>query len=147
VNVDNFVKDAPSFLDGIIRLHRNELRLSRASEWDLAQISKTFLISNLKGILRSGFIYKWEFLHVGVADLFMVGHRVGAPDTQGLHSSRIIAFDPENKVVLTQSGSHYILEEFIDPDTDRWLLLHICHWMHGEYAGKYYGVPKVRIFQ
>ncbi|MFD0913866.1 hypothetical protein [Methylophilus luteus] len=147
MNVDNYVKDAPSSLDGIVRQHRNELRLSTASELDLAQISKTFLISNLRGILRSGFIYKWEFLLVGVANLYIVGHRVGAPDTQGLHSSRIIAYDPEINVVLTQSGSHYILEEFIDPDSDRWLLLHICNWMHGEYAGKYYGVPKVKIFQ
>lgn len=147
MNIHNFAKNPPASLDDIVRKHRNELRLAVASDWDLSQVSKSFLISNLRGVLRSGFIYKRDYLHMGIADLYMVGHRVGAPDTQGLHSSRIIAYDSENNVVLTQSGSHYILEEFIDPDSDPWLLLHICYWMHGDYSGKYHGVPIIRMYQ
>lgn len=146
MNIDNFVKDAPSKLDDIIKIRRGELKLSVASEEDLAALSRPFLISNLKGILRSGFVYKWDFIKLGVTHYYLVGHRVGARDSQGVHSSRIVAYDPEYNVVLTESGSHYILETFIEPDSDRWLLLHVCHWMHDGYAGKYHGVPEVRVY-
>lgn len=135
----------PSSLDEIVRDHRDELKLDVATTTDLQEIDMSFPITNLKGVLEIGYIYKWTHPQLGFKHLFLVGKRVGANETQGLHSSRLIGFDTANQVALTQSGSHYLLQKYIDPKEAPLLLLHICAWLHQTPAGAYFGVPDWRM--
>lgn len=128
----------PKSLDDIVRQNRDKLRLELPTKSDLDSLKFAFQITNLQGVFTKGFIYKYLVPDTGHFLLFMIGHKV---DGGIRHTSNLVGWDPETKVALTRSGSHYILEKFIDPDTDQTLLAGICAWSHLGPAGKYFGMP------
>ncbi len=73
--------------------------------------------------------------------LFVVGHLIGPNGTSGRHTSRIVGYDSSINTALTNSGSHYVINEFSDPGTDSDLLVVICGWMNKTQAGQVFGVP------
>jgi hypothetical protein len=111
----------------------------------LEELNMTFPITNLKGVLEVGYLYKWVHPQFGFKQLFLVGRRVGATETQALHSSKVTGFDLENQVALTHSGSHYLVQNYLDPQEAPLLLLNICAWFHQTPAGEYFGVPDWRV--
>lgn len=135
---EQFESLIPKGLDDIVRKNRDKLSFEVATTQDLTPLEAPILITNFQGALSSGFIYKWVIPTKGVSVLFMIGHIDGIVR----HTSQVIGWDPVNQVALTRSGSHYILEEFVDPDSDTQLLAGICAWCHRGPAGSTFGIPK-----
>jgi hypothetical protein len=135
---EQFTNLIPKGLDDIVRKHRDKLSFEAATPQDLKALEMPIVITNPQGALSSGFIYKWVIPTKGVAVLFMVGHI----NDVVRHTSQLIGWDPDNQVALTRSGSHYILEEFVDPDSDPQLLAGICAWCHRGPAGSTFGMPE-----
>lgn len=134
-----FGDQIPSSIDDIVRLNRHELRLELASSQDLIDLQMSFIISNLKGNLECGFIYKRVYPKLKRFEYFLIGRRVGNRISSAMHTSPIIGYDVENQVVLTNSGSHYLVQEFIQPDA--FLLVNLCGHLTTESMGKYFGIP------
>ena len=55
---EDFGENIPKDLDDIIRLNREFLRLELASPEDMLTLQMPFIISNLRGNIEGGFIYK-----------------------------------------------------------------------------------------
>lgn len=128
----------PKSLDDIVRLNRDKLRLELATDKDLKELESPLVITNLKGVLTFGFIYKWVDPATGNSLFFMIGHING----EVRHTSNLISWDPDSQAILTSSGSHYVLEKFVDPTSYPELLLGICAWTHRIALGSFFGMPE-----
>jgi hypothetical protein len=137
----NFGDLIPNGIDDIIRQNRHELQLELASSADMMDLQMPFIISNLKGNLECGFIYKRVFPTHRMFTYFLIGRRIGKPASSAVHTSPVIGYDRENQAVFTQSGSHYLIQEFIEPDP--FLLVNLCGYLTSEGVGSYFGVPRV----
>jgi hypothetical protein len=138
---EEFGDKIPNGIDDIIRHNKHELRLEMASAEDLTNLNMSFIISNLKGNLECGFIYKRVFPTSRSFRYFLIGRRIGNPVSSAVHTSPLIGYDRENQVVLTQSGSHYLIQEFVQPDP--FLLVNLCGYLNSEGMGSYFGVPRI----
>lgn len=136
---EDFGDHIPKYLDDIIRRNREFLRLELASPEDMLTLQMPFIISNLRGNIEGGFIYKRVYPTFNKCTYFLIGRRVGGSLSSAVHTSPVIGYDRENQVILTHSGSHYLINEFITPDA--WLLLNLCNRMNLEGLGSYFGVP------
>jgi hypothetical protein len=135
---EQFTELLPKGLDDIVRKNRDKVSFEVATPQDLKALEMPIVITNLQGILTSGFIYKWVVPTTGSSMFFMIGHINGVVR----HTSNLLGWDPDQQVVLTRSGSHYILEEFVDPNSDSELLAGICAWCHRGPAGPLFGMPE-----
>ena len=136
---EDYGEHIPKDIDDIIRLNRDYLRLELASPEDMLTLQMPFIISNLRGHIEGGFIYKRVYPAFNTCSYFLIGHRVGKPLSSAVHTSPVIGYDPENQVALTHSGSHYLINQFIAPDP--FFLLNLCGFLHREGIGSYFGVP------
>jgi hypothetical protein len=134
---EQFTSLIPKGLDDIVRKNRDKVSFDVANLQDLKALEMPIVITNLQGVLSSGFIYKWVPA-TGNSLFFMIGHINGVVR----HTSNILGWDPDLNVALTRSGSHYILQEFVDPDSDSELLAGICAWCHRGPAGPFFGMPE-----
>lgn len=137
---EDFGENIPKDLDDIIRLNREFLRLELASPEDMLTLQMPFIISNLRGNIEGGFIYKRIYPVFNKCSYFLIGRRVGKPLSSAVHTSPVIGYDPENQVALTATGSHYLINQFIAPDP--FLLLNLCGFLHQEGIGSYFCVPR-----
>ena len=129
----------PQELDDIIRLNRGDLRLELASPKDMLTLQMPLIICNLKGKITCGFLYKRIHPALNKCSYFLIGRREGNPLSSAVHTSPVIGYDRENQVILTHSGSHYLINEFVVPDT--LLLMNLCNRLHLEGLGSNFGVP------
>jgi hypothetical protein len=138
---NEFGDQIPNGIEDIIRHNKHELRLEMASAEDLTNLKMSFIISNLKGNLACGFIYKRVFPTYKTIRFFLIGRRIGNPVSSAVHTSPLIGYDRVNQVVLTHSGSHYLIQEFVQPDP--FLLVNLCGYLTSEGVGSYFGVPRI----
>lgn len=136
---EDFGEHIPKDLDDIIRFNREFLRLELASSEEMLMLQMPFIISNLRGNIEGGFIYKRIYPVFNKCSYFLIGRRVGNPLSSAVHTSPVIGYDPENQVALTATGSHYLINQFIAPDP--FLLLNLCGFLQQEGIGSYFGVP------
>lgn len=136
---EDFGEHIPKNLDDIIRFNRDFLRLELALPEDMLTLQMSFIISNLRGNIAGGFIYKRNYPVFNKCTYFLIGRRVGSSLSSAVHTSPVIGYDRDNQVILTQSGSHYLINEFVAPDT--FLLMNLCNRLHLEGLGSNYGVP------
>lgn len=134
-----FGDQIPNSIEDIVRLNRHELRLELAFSKDLLDLQMPFIIINLKGNLECGFIYKRVYPTLNTFEYFLIGRRIGNRVSSAVHTSPVIGYDVENQVVLTNSGSHYLVHEFIQPDA--FLLVNLCRYLASEGMGEYFGIP------
>jgi len=132
----------PNSLDDIITKNRDELKFELATKEDLNTLERSIPITNLQGIFKTAFIYKWVMTGMQQPHLFVVGRLIGANETSGRHTSKIVGYDSSTNTVLTKSGSNYVINEFCDPETDSELLIFICAWVNKTQVGEYLGVPE-----
>lgn len=132
----------PKSLDGIITKNRDKLKFELATKADLENLERSIPITNLQGIFKTAFIYKWVITGMQEPQLFVVGRLDGSNGTLGWHTSRVVGYDSSTNTVLTNSGSHYVINEFSDPECDSDLLVVICGWMNTTQAGQIFGVPE-----
>lgn len=136
---EDYGEHIPKDIDDIIRRNREFLRLELASPEDMLTLQMPFIISNLRGNIEGGFIYKRVYPVFNKYTYFLIGRRVGKSLSSAVHTSAVIGYDRDNQVILTQSGSHYLINEFVAPDT--FLLMNLCNRLHLEGLGSNYGVP------
>lgn len=136
---EDFGENIPKDLDDIIRRNREFLRLELASPENMVTLQMTFIISNLRGNIEGGLIYKRNYPVFNKCTYFLIGRRVGSSLSSAVHTSPVIGYDRDNQGILTQSGSHYLINEFVAPDT--FLLMNLCNRLHLEGLGSNYGVP------
>lgn len=134
-----FGEHFPKELDDIIRLNRGDLRLELALPGDMLRLQMPLIICNLKGKIAGGFIYKRIHPAFNKCAYFLIGRREGNPLSSAVHTTQVIGYDRDNQVILTQSGSHYLINEFVAPDT--FLLMNLCNRLHLEGLGSNYGAP------
>lgn len=124
------MNDIPNSLEDIITTNQGKVQLAAASQIDLSYLERSIPITNLQGIFEAAFIYKWVIAGIETPCLFVVGYIVVSEDRViGRHTSKVVAYDPISNTVLTQSGSHYVINRFIDPDTNPHLLVLISRWI------------------
>lgn len=132
----------PISLDDVIKLNRDVMRLEHVDWVELRKLRKPFAITNLKGIFTKGFLYKSVGLKpIRTESIFLVGYRICAKDTSAVHTSRIKAYDHLQEVFLTQSGSHYVVNEIIEGEPEEMMIMHICNFLHKDGAGIDFGIP------
>ena len=125
------MNNIPNSLDDIITTDRYRVQLAAATQIDLFHIERSIPITNLKGIFEAAFIYKWVVAGLEEPCLFVVGYIMLSEDRViGRHTSKVVAYDPISNTVLTQSGSHYVINRFNDPDTNPHLLILISRWVN-----------------
>jgi hypothetical protein len=132
----------PNSLDDVIKLNRDVLKLEHVELQNLKGMDFSIPITNLKGILTKGFVYKSIGLSpIRTEAIWLVGYRLGANDTSAVHTSRVIGFDHKQSVFLTQSGSHYVVNEIIKSEPEALMLMHICNFLHKRGGGEDFGIP------
>lgn len=136
---EDYGEHIPKDIDDIIRRNREFLRLELASPEDMLTLQMSLIISNLRGHIEGGFIYKRVYPVFNKCSYFLIGRRVGKPLSSAVHTSPVIGYDPVNQVALTATGSHYLINELIAPDP--FLLVNLCGFLQREGIGSYFGVP------
>lgn len=131
----------PKSLDDIIRLNSHVAKLKPANQKDLKAIESSFPITNLRGTFKQAFVYKFEAAAPYPSFLALVGHKVEGERTSTFHTSVLEGYDLKTNAFVTKSGSHYVVQEFIEPD-DEDLLVQICCWLNKSASGRYFGVPE-----
>ena len=135
------MNNIPKSLADIITTNRDKLQLAAATQIDLFHLERSIPITNLKGIFDAAFIYKWVIAGIEAPCLFVVGYiMVGEDSAIGRHTSKVVAYDRMSNTVLTQSGSHYVINRFIDPDTNPHLLILISRWINEPPLGQMFDV-------
>ncbi len=144
-NLIQQVKDLiPKSLDEIVRLNRDILRLEYANPEDVLKLTKRIQATSFKGTLVDAFLYKRLTKLSEVEPICAVGYLITDSGKVAFHTSRVVSLDDEQKIILTNSGSHYKIENLSDTkNTDSNLLLHICHVAHRDGWGAHFGIPEI----
>jgi hypothetical protein len=127
----------PKSIDEIIRKNRDKLCLELVNRDELTLIHRDLPITNFKGSLSGVCIYRRRILINGLSSIAAVGW----VENRLRHTSSIVAYDPKTNVILTHSGSHYVINDFIEGEPDFSILTFICVMLHHEGVGDYFGVP------
>ncbi len=133
----------PKRLDEIIRKNRDKVCLEYVRFEDLSKLKVTFPITNNKGVITDAFLYKFVGEIVEKDEVFLVGFRRNHTGESPYHTTHLIGIDFESNVVLTNSGSNYIIKNFVEGEPHLSLLLHICYVAHLWGWGKYFDVPYI----
>lgn len=131
----------PKSIDDIIRKNRDKLRLESVEKHEMETIHRSLPITNFKGALNDVFIYRRRVLVNDISSIAAIGWVDTPYGVKLRHTSSIVAFDPDANVILTYSGSHYIINNFLQGDPDFSILTFICVMLHHEGIGNYFGVP------
>lgn len=135
------MNNIPNSLDDIIATNQDKVQLAVATQIDLSHLERSIPITNLQGIFEAAFIYKWVIAGLEAPCLFVVGYiMVSENRAIGRHTSKVVAYDPNSNTVLTKSGSHYVINRFIDPDTNPHLLVLISRWINEPPLGQTFDV-------
>lgn len=131
----------PKSIDDIIRENRDKLRLEIVQKDEMETIYKNLAITNFKGVLNDVCIYRRRILINDLSSIAAIGW-IDTPYGGKLrHTSSIVAYDPDSNVILTHSGSHYVINNFLEGDPNFSILTFICAMLHHEGVGRYFGVP------
>jgi len=139
----NLQNQIPRCLDDIIKKNNKELKLEYVQLNDLSYMNKSLPITNLKGVLEDAFLYKRIIQGYSIQHTFLVGFLVSDSGKNAYHTSPIKHVDLETSTVLTNSGSHYIIQPMLSGEPKLELLLHICYMAHVDGWGKHFGVMEV----
>lgn len=134
----------PACLDDIIKINRHQLKLERVFLDSLTHLSMSFPITNLQGVLEEVFLYKRILLEKNQEAIYLVGFKQCDVDHDvAWHTSSVKGIDFENNVVLTNSGSHYLIQSFAEGEPHLNLLLMICHMAHRDGWGNQFGIAPI----
>lgn len=139
----NLQDQIPRCLDDIIKKNKEELKLEYVQLDYLSHLNKSLPITNLKGILEDAFLYKRIIQGYPIQHTFLVGFLVSDSGKNAYHTSPIKQVDLATSTVLTNSGSHYIIQSMVSGDPAQELLLHICQMAHRDGWGQHFGVLEV----
>ncbi|MBF4989462.1 hypothetical protein [Methylophilus sp. 14] len=144
-NLIQQVKDLiPKSLDDIVRKNRHLLQLEYANSEDVLKLTKRIQTTSFKGSLVDAFLYKRIIKISEVEPVCAVGYLITDLGKIAFHTSQVVGLDDEQKIILTNSGSHYKIESLSDTqNTDSTLLMHICHVAHRDGWGNHFGIPEI----
>lgn len=131
----------PKSIDNIIRENRDKLRLEIVKKNEMETTHKNLAITNFKGALNDVLIYRRRILINDSSSIAAIGLIDTPYGTQLRHTSSIVAYDSDSKVILTHSGSHYVINNFLEGDPNFSFLTFICATLNHEGVGSYFGVP------
>ncbi|TXI45038.1 hypothetical protein [Methylophilus sp.] len=148
MNSSNLIQQAqdliPESLDEIVRINRDLLKLEYANSEDLSRLATRIQNTNFKGTLVEAFLYKRLTKLSEVEPICAVGYLITESGKVAFHTSRVVGVDNDQKIIVTASGSHYMISSFADTrQTDSTLLLHICHVAHRDGWGTHFGIPEI----
>lgn len=126
----------PKSINDVIGKNRDKLCLENIDKNDLKLIHKNLPITNLKGTLNGVFVYKRKSIIFGISSIAAVGWI----ENRLRQTSSIVAFDPKTNVIFTESGSNYLINDFIVGEPDSSHLNFICAMLYHDGLGKYFGV-------
>lgn len=134
----------PKSLDDIVRINRHLLQLKYANSEDVLKLTKRIQTTSFKGTLVDAFLYKRLIKISKVEPICAVGYLITDLGQIAFHTSQVVGLDDEQKIILTNSGSHYKIESLSDTqNTDSTLLMHICHVAHRDGWGTHFGIPEI----
>lgn len=139
--ITKLIELVPKSLDDIIRKNRNELKLEYVIPDELSTLNQPFKITNLKGTIEDAFLYKRIISGNEIEHIFLVGFMKLEDDRVAYHTSPLKLIDLENRAVLTNSGSHYMITNFSNHNPIQDLLIHICVVAHRDGWGEHFDVP------
>jgi hypothetical protein len=144
-NITQQAKDLiPKSLDEIVRINRDMLKLEYANSEDLLKLTTRIKTTSFKGTLIDAFLYKRLTNLSEVEPICAVGYLNTDSGKVAFHTSRVVGVDNDQKIIVTASGSHYMISSFADTrQTDSTLLLHICHVAHRDGWGTHFGIPEI----
>jgi len=134
----------PKCLADIVRKNHHQLHLAFVQFDEVHSLSKPLSNSNIKGHFAEAFLYKRVISQTNDEPICAVGYLQTSSGKIAYHTSRVVGVDGDSRLILTSTGSHYIIEKFIDVNQiDTTLLLHICAVSHLDGWGSHFGVPHI----
>lgn len=145
MNMADFLRrkthDLPRSFEEIITEHNHKLKVELASVDDPAIKKLPLKLLNYQGTMLDAFFYKRTFPTLNKEQIYMVGLLQNGEECHLWHTSQVRVFDEERKIVLTESGAHYVINNFDFDNIDPYFINHICTVLDDEGYGGYFGIP------